>query len=125
MNVPRPLRILIVDDDQAMNNEVYARLTKAGFIPDQAFDGDGALQKISLPFDLIILDLVMPGVSGFDVLKKIQSRNITTPVVVLSTLRQEEDIERVKNLGARECFAKADPNFMDNVVKYAEALSVA
>jgi len=125
MNTPRPLRILIADDDQAMNNEVYARLKKAGFLPDQAFDGEDALRKIAFPFDLIILDLVMPGISGFDVLKEMQNMKITTPVVVLSTLRQEEDMERVKNLGARESFAKVDPNFMENVVKYAEALSVA
>jgi len=125
MNAPRPLRILIADDDQAMNNEVYARLMKAGFLPDQAFDGEDALRKVAFPFDLIILDLVMPGMSGFDVLKEMQNMKITTPVVVLSTLRQEEDIKRVKSLGARESFAKADPNFMDNVIKYAEALSVA
>ena len=97
MSAPRPLRILVVDDDRVLNNEVVARLTKSGFFPEQAFDGESALQKLSAPFDLVILDLVMPGMSGFEVLKEMQARNIVMPVVVLSTLRQPEDVERRKN----------------------------
>jgi len=126
MNIPRPLKILVVDDDQVMNNEVAARLRKSGFFPDQASDGASALGKMgSAQFDLIILDLVMPGLSGFDVLKEMQTKNISIPVVVLSTLRQEEDVQRAEKLGARECFAKSSPDFMDAVIKYAEDLSVA
>ncbi len=123
MSAPRPLRILVVDDDRVLNNEVVARLTKSGFFPEQAFDGESALQKLSAPFDLVILDLVMPGMSGFEVLKEMQARNIVMPVVVLSTLRQPEDVERAEKFGARECFAKATPNFMDVIVQYAEKVS--
>jgi DNA-binding response OmpR family regulator len=123
MSAPRPLRILVVDDDRVFNNEVVARLTKSGFFPEQVFDGDSALQKMSPPFDLIILDLVMPGISGFEVLKEMKSRNISTPVVVLSTLHQEEDVQRAKTFGARACFAKATPNFMDALVAYVEQVS--
>ena len=126
MNIPRPLKVLVVDDDQVINNEVEVRLRTAGFFPDHAFDGQSALDKIaSLPFDLIVLDLVMPGISGFDVLKEMQDKKIAIPVVVLSTLRQEEDVQRAEKLGARECFAKSSPNFMDEVVKYAEMVSVS
>ena len=124
MNIPRPLKILVVDDDQTLNNEVAARLRTAGFFPDQASDGAAALAKIAAaPFDLIVLDLVMPGLSGFDVLKEMQAKNIPIPVVVLSTLRQEEDVQRAEKLGARECFGKSSPDFMDGVVKYAEMVS--
>jgi DNA-binding response OmpR family regulator len=123
MSAPRPLRILVVDDDRVLNNEVVARLTRSGFFPEQAFDGESALEKLNTPFDFVILDLVMPGLSGFEVLKEMQKRNLTMPVVVLSTLRQEEDVERAKKFGARECFAKAVPNFMDAIVEYAEKVS--
>ncbi len=124
MSAPRPLRILVVDDDRVLNNEVVARLTKSGFFPEQAFDGESALEKMSSPFDLVILDLVMPAMSGFEVLKEMQKRNIVMPVVVLSTLRQEADVQRAESFGARECLAKATPNFMDAVVAYAEKVSI-
>ena len=124
MGIPRPLKILVVDDDQVLNNEVVARLKTAGFFPGQALDGAAALQKMgSSPFDLVVLDLVMPGISGFDVLKEMQDKNIAIPVVVLSALHQEDDVRRAEKLGARECFGKSSPDFIDAVVKYAEMVS--
>jgi DNA-binding response OmpR family regulator len=115
---------LVVDDDRVLNNEIVARLTKSGFFPEQAFDGESALEKLNTRFDLVILDLVMPGISGFDVLKEMQDRKISVPVVVLSTLHQEADVERAEKLGARDCLGKAKPNFMDALVQYAEKVSV-
>ena len=124
MSAPRPLRILVVDDDRVLNNEVVARLTQSGFFPEQAFDGESALEKMSAHYDLIILDLVMPIMSGFEVLKEMQKKNMTVPVVVLSTLRQEEDVKRAESFGARECLAKSTPNFMDTLEQYVEKVSV-
>ena len=125
MDVPRPIRILVADDDQVLNHEIEVRLTQAGFLPVPVFDGNAAIEKLSEPFDLIVLDLIMPGVSGFEVLKEIQTRKIGTPVIVLSTLRQEEDVKRAEGLGAKECLSKASASFMDDIVKYAEQLSEA
>ncbi|MDP2598572.1 MAG: response regulator [Candidatus Liptonbacteria bacterium] len=122
--IPRPIRILIVDDDKKLNRALEFQLNKAGFLTKSAFDGASALNILrNERFDLIVLDLVMPGIPGFDVLLDIRRGSDMTPVIVLSMLRQEEDVRRAKELGANEYFSKQSP-YMDQVVKYAEKLSI-
>lgn len=124
ISVPRPISILIVDDDKRLNRMLEFRLSGAGFMTKTAFDGVTALEALEKEkFDLIILDLVMPKMSGFEVLAAVRMRNIKTPVVVLSMLRQEEDVRRAQELGASEYFVKS-PSFVDMVVKYAEKISI-
>lgn len=122
--IPRPLNILVIDDDERFRNVVAARLTKAGFLAEAVQDGATALDKLQQKkFGLVVLDIVMPGMSGFDVLRGIRSKGIETTVIMLSVLRQEDDLRLAKELGASACFAKSSPVFMDDVVKYAEQLS--
>lgn len=122
--VPKPIKILIVDDDKKLNRALEFQLNKAGFITKSAFDGASALKILGdESFDLVVLDLVMPGIPGFDVLAKIRKTGSTMPVIVLSMLRQEEDMRRAKELGANEYFSKQSP-YMDDVVKYAEKISI-
>jgi DNA-binding response OmpR family regulator len=126
MDVPRPLKILIVDDDQAMVRTLEMRLTRAGFLVESVLDGATALAVLKKkPFDLVILDLVMPAMPGFEVLKEMRKNDAKTPVAVLSLLHQEEDVERTKQLGATAYFSKSSPAFLDDLVKYAVALSIA
>jgi two-component system alkaline phosphatase synthesis response regulator PhoP len=121
--IPRPIKILIVDDDKKLNRMLEFRLSNAGFMTKAAFDGEEALRILKKEsFDLIVLDLVMPKMPGFDVLVEMRRLNIQAPVVVLSMLRQEEDVRRARELGAREYFVKL-PSFVDAVVKYAEKIS--
>ena len=123
MPVPRPIRIFIVDDDRQLNRMLEFQLSKAGFITRTASDGEAALEILKKEqFDLIFLDLVMPKLPGFEVLAELRRREIKTPVVVLSMLRQEEDVQRAKNLGASEYFVKT-PGFVGEAVKYAEKMS--
>ena len=123
--VPRPLRILIVDDDERLNRALELRLNKAGFMTKSAFNGAEALALLeSENFDLVMLDLVMPGVPGFTVLSEMKRKGDKTPTIVLSMLRQEEDVARVKELGAKEYFVKS-PSYFDEVVKYAEQMSLS
>src|SRR3989338_10803951 len=120
MAVPRPIRILIVDDDRQLNRTLEFQLSKAGFITKTAFDGEAGLEILKKEqFDLIFLDLVMPKLPGFEVLAEMRRRGNTTPVVVLSMLRQEEDVRRAKELGAVEYFVKSS-GFIGEAVKYAE-----
>lgn len=122
--IPRPLNILMVDDDEKFGNLVAFRLGRAGFFVETATDGATALTKLQQKkFDLVVLDIVMPGTSGFDVLRAIRDKNIETKVVMLSVLRQEEDLRLAKELGASECFIKSSPYFMEKVIQYAEQLS--
>src|SRR5579864_3249986 len=65
-SIPRPLKILVIDDDQMFNRTVEARLAKEGFLPESCFDGESGLKAFDgKKFDLVVLDLVMPHMPGF------------------------------------------------------------
>jgi DNA-binding response OmpR family regulator len=113
-------KIMVVEDDRFLSSLIKARLEKDGFIVQQTFDGEEAIQalKTDRP-DLVILDLIMPKVTGFEVLQNI---SITpgfekVPVVILSNLAQESDIEKARQLGAREYFVKVKISIDDLIGK--------
>jgi DNA-binding response OmpR family regulator len=124
--IPRPLKILVVDDDETFNHALEARLSKAGFFMDSVLDGESALAKIATQhFDLVVLDLIMPKMTGFEVLRAMGKKEGGPHVVVLSRLRQEDDLRLAKELGASECFPKESATFMDDIVEYARKLSIS
>jgi DNA-binding response OmpR family regulator len=124
VTIPRPIRIFIVDDDRQLSRMLEFQLSKAGFITRTASDGEAALEILKKEqFDLIFLDLVMPKLPGFEVLAEMRRLGNETPVVVLSMLRQEEDVRRAKELGASEYFIKS-AGFVSEAVKYAEKVSM-
>ena len=124
--IPRPLKILIIDDDKVFSRALEARLAKTGFRIETAFDGPSGLQLLSeKKFDVVILDLVMIGMPGFEVLPEIRKNDPNIPVIILSLLHQEEDVERVMKLGANKFFAKSAPSFLEELVKYLEEVSVS
>ena len=113
-------KIMIIEDDHFLSSLVKARLEKDGFAVVQAFDGDQAitLLRTEVP-NLVMLDLVMPKINGFDVLKTI---SLTPgleriPVVIVSNLAQDSDIEKAKELGAKEYFVKVKISIDDLVEK--------
>ena len=109
---------MIIEDDRFLSSLMKARLEKDGFAVIQAFDGEEAIQsfKQQTP-NLIILDLIMPKVTGFEVLQTIsltpQLEKI--PVVILSNLAQDSDIEKARQLGAKEYFVKVKVSIDDLV----------
>ena len=120
-----PKKILIVEDDEFLRSLNAKRLETEGFKVSVAVDGQNALDLIpkELP-DLIFLDLLLPGVDGFEVLKKIKADDKTKaiPVIVFSNLGQKEDIERAHNLGAQDFLIKANFTLDDVVIKIKEVL---
>jgi two-component system phosphate regulon response regulator PhoB len=111
---------MIIEDDHFLSSLMKARLEKEGFAVAQAFDGEEAIEllKQQLPA-LIILDLIMPKVTGFEVLQMI---SITpqldkVPVVILSNLAQDSDIEKAQQLGAKEYFIKVKVSIDDLITK--------
>lgn len=85
------------------------KLEGAGFKVTAAFDGQKALEILSKEeFDLVLLDLIMPKIDGFEVLRQLQARNFTTPIIVTTNLGQEEDKEKVVKLGVTEFLVKSD-----------------
>lgn len=85
------------------------KLAHGGFATSSVSNGEAALELLKKEtFDVILLDLVMPKVDGFDVLQELKKRNLHTPVIVLSNLSQIEDEKKVRALGAREFFVKSN-----------------
>ena len=110
--------ILIVEDDEFLRSLTAKRLEKENYHIEVAVDGESAISMIetSQP-SLILLDLLLPGKDGFEVLKKIRETDSTKaiPVIIFSNLGQKEDIEKAKALGVDDFLIKA--NFtLDDVV---------
>ena len=102
--------LLIVEDDDVLLRTLYLVFHKTGFTIATAVDGDTALKMaLRIKPDIILLDLLLPKMSGFDVLKNLKSNPALEkiPVLVLSNLG-EENIEKAKNLGAVDYFVKSD-----------------
>lgn len=113
-------KVFIVEDDEFLRSLTVKRLEKEGYEVDIATDGDSALGKIKeAKPDIILLDLLLPGLSGFEVLKKIREDGPIkgTPVIVFSNLGQREDIEKAKALGVNDFLIKANFTLDDVVMK--------
>lgn len=114
------MKILIIDDDPFFRNFYIGKLTAAGYQIVTAVDGNEGLEKIikEKP-DLILLDLIMPKSDGFEVLQKLtQNKNITTaPVIIFSTLDQQQDVEEAKKLGAVDYINKSSEDWQSTLAK--------
>ena len=106
-------RILLADDDIELGDMLTEYLGKEGFEVDVAHDGDTALNKaLANPYDLLILDVMMPNRSGFDVLRELRGRSLL-PVLMLTA--RGEDIDSIVGLelGADDYLAKpSNPRVM-------------
>jgi DNA-binding response OmpR family regulator len=107
--VESPNLALIVEDQKFLSSILKARLEREGVEVAQAFDGEEAIRVLTTTKPgVVVLDLVMPKTSGFEVLEAIalNPQLKAMPVLVLSNLAQDEDIAKVKQLGAKEYFVK-------------------
>lgn len=100
-------KILIVEDEPNMRLGLKDNLEFEGYEVDLAADGEAGLQKIlDLNFDLILLDVMMPKLSGFDVCKTIRKKGVSTPVILLTAKDQEIDKVLGLELGADDYITK-------------------
>jgi two-component system, OmpR family, alkaline phosphatase synthesis response regulator PhoP len=99
--------LLLVDDNQALRSSLSVRLRGEGYVVDTAADGAAGFEKAtSLPFDLIILDLMLPDRSGLDVCRAIREAGIATSIIVLSARHQTTDKVVALKLGADDYVTK-------------------
>lgn len=119
-------RILLAEDDRFLRRAAEARLRQHGFEVLIAHDGEEALQvaRAERP-DLVLLDVVMPRLQGFDVLKALKRDAVTAriPVIVLSNLGQDSDVEQAIALGAEAYLVKAHLSLQDLVQKIDATLA--
>ena len=99
-------QVLLVEDDEKLGRQVAEGLRAAGFDPQWARRGDEALAADFASFALVILDLMLPGAHGFDVLKALRSEHHHVPVLVLSARQTTADKVRALELGADDYLTK-------------------
>lgn len=105
-----PKKILIIEDDRFLRELMSRKLLNLGYDVALAVDGEDGLNKIAeVRPDIALLDLIMPGMNGFEVLEKAKSNPEISdiPIIVLSNLGQREDIDRALELGALDFMVKA------------------
>jgi twitching motility two-component system response regulator PilH len=118
-------RILLVEDDRFLRKAAEATLRRHGFTVNTAVDGEDALQQVQRESpDLILLDLIMPKLQGFEVLRILKQDPSTQqiPVIVLSNLGQESDVRQALEGGAAAYFVKANLSLQELVSRVQENL---
>src|ERR1700741_2720376 len=99
--------LLVVEDEQALRTALEVRLRAEGYVVDTAVDGDEALRKATkLPFDLIVLDVMLPYRSGLDVCRGVRQQGLATPILMLTVRDQTVDKVVGLNLGADDYMTK-------------------
>lgn len=111
-------RILWVEDDKLIGNILGKKLSNSGFDLVLAKNGEQAMQELAKQKpDAILIDLLLPGMNGFEILQQIRSNNSfkDVPVMVLSNLSKQSDVERTRILGAQKFMVKATAS-LDQII---------
>ncbi len=119
MNIPTEDSILLVDDEVITLKITRKLLTDSGYDVSIAKSSSEAMEQLSNKhFDLVIVDISMPSISGFDLIQLMQSFNYTVPVIFLSNNDNEWTKEEAKNIGALRFVSKEKEfNFLPSIVK--------
>lgn len=100
------LKVLLVDDEQRFIETLAERLAMRGLAPRVAYNGEQALVAVAQPVDVIVLDLRMPGMDGFEVLRKVKSSNPQVQVIILTGHGGDREEETAYRMGACDFLRK-------------------
>ncbi len=115
------VKILIVDDDEALRGQIRQILIGQRYVVETAGDGEAALDKLfETPFDAVILDIMMPKIDGLTVLEGMRQAGIDTPVIMLTAKGDVDARVRGLDLGADDYLAK--PFSLDELLARVRAL---
>ena len=120
-------KVLWVEDDKFLSMILVKKFQTSGHILLKASDGPEALKILETETpDVIVLDIMLPGMDGFEILQKIKMNEKlrTIPIIMLSNLSKPSDIEKAKTLGAQKFLVKAAVS-LDEIVREVEALAKA
>lgn len=116
--------ILIVEDEKPLANALKEIFSEAGFKVEASYDGVQALDTLKKKrFDVILLDLLMPGLGGYDVLEIVKSEHHDTKIIIVSNLSREEEIQKAKEKGAADYIVKSDVSLSDVLQRVKKVLS--
>jgi len=118
-------KILIIEDEATLQKALNDILQQEGFEVFSATDGLMGLEvaKREEP-DLILLDIILPKMNGFEVLAKLKADNEITPVVILTNLSDVNDVQKALDLGATTYLVKADFHLDEVIAKIKEILHI-
>lgn len=121
---PKPKKILLVEDEDFIRELYVRQLSKAGFLVKSAIDGRSGLEALNNEtFDLLLLDIMLPGMNGLQLLREFKTQNPNSPMItiLLTNLGQEAVIKEGFELGAQAYLIKASytPDQVVNEVKNA------
>lgn len=122
---PKSSRVLIAEDDEASASAMKLVLEDAGISCELVNNGKAMITKLAQDqdFGLIILDLLIPEMNGFEVMEQLQKAGNEVPILVISNLSQLENISRAKKLGAIDFIIKANISLKDLVMKVQQILA--
>lgn len=101
------MRILVVEDEKEISDGIKVILEKSGYKVDCVYDGLTGLDYIfSEIYDLVLLDVMLPGMEGFEIVKNVRAENIGTPIILLTAKSQMEDKINGLNIGADDYITK-------------------
>jgi len=105
----KTLKILIIDDDRFLLDMYLLKFKKSGLDTDSSSSGSAALEKIKEKndYDIILLDIIMPGMDGLDLLKIIRNEKLIPKAVVIMLTNQADDFQKAKDLGVDGYIIKA------------------
>jgi DNA-binding response OmpR family regulator len=115
------MRVLVVEDEVRLARQIASALTEAGHDPIIVHNGERALDKAKeTPFDLVVLDIILPGMDGFDVLRHLHSQHMASRVLMLTARGEVKDRITGLQLGADDYLPK--PFAMSELVARVNAL---
>ena len=115
------MRVLIVEDEAAVARQIASALTEAGHDPKAVHDGETALKEVrKTPFDLIVLDIRLPGIDGFQVLQRLRTQHLASRVLLLTARGAVDDRVTGLQLGADDYLPK--PFAMQELLARVRAL---
>ena len=118
------MKILVVEDERDLNRIITKHLKKNNYSVDSCFDGEEALDFVSYSeYDLIITDIMMPNVDGYEFIARLRESKNNTPVIMLTAKDTLEDKIVGLDSGADDYIVKAETNPSDIVKRIKEAVS--
>ena len=109
-------KILILEDEKPLAHALELKLTHEGFEVTTTDNGETGINLLTKEkYDLVLSDLIIPGINGFGVLEAIKTKKIKVPVIVMTNLNQEEDRKRSFDLGAVNFFVKSNSTLSEIV----------
>ncbi len=120
--------VVIIEDEKMLADMYTTKFSMEGFEAQKANDGQAGFDMVkAVKPDMVLLDIIMPKIDGFGVLKMLKDdaelKNI--PVILLTNLGQEEDIKKGKDLGAADYFVKANHTPAEVVQKVKQVLNIS